>query len=220
MNDPIEQVSVEQVLDSYVADSKMPSREKLQEWIKRYPQFEHELIEFTVAWTQTEFFPRKKGQEIDRDARIRTGLNIARQVYDQQGAEHKSVEIPNKPPLRSIFHESAPLGYSPDRLAQQLNISMSIMRKIENRLLLVDSIPSNLIEKIAQTLQRTVQEVSLYLMAPPVVPQSLRLKSQQAPKINRQQSFFEAVRLDRSISDEQRSYWLSLEPPKKESDYQ
>lgn len=210
MNNSIEPYSLEEVLDAYVAASQSPSREKLQEWIKRFPQYEQELIEFTVAWSQTEYFPERKGQEKDSESWIQIGMKIARQAYEQQAVENKPLEIRHKPPLVSFFQEGNRLGYSPDRLAQHLNIPMSIMRKIENRLLFVDTIPPNLTELIAQNLQRNHDEVLVYLREEPAIPQQLRLKSHQSPKTSRQ-SFFDAVRADTSMSEDQRTYWLSLE---------
>jgi hypothetical protein len=79
---------------------------------------------------------------------------------------------------------------------------------------LFDTIPSGLIESFAITLQRPPDEISNFLMSRPSVPQSLRLKSHQAPKVAQQQNFFDVIRTDPTISEEQRAYWLSFETKK------
>lgn len=63
MNNFIGQYSLDDVLDAYSEASEIPSREILAEWIARYPQFEHELIEFTVAWIQSEELPEIPGDQ-------------------------------------------------------------------------------------------------------------------------------------------------------------
>ncbi len=211
MNRPIEPHTLEEVLDAYVAASERPSREILQEWIKRYPQFSQELTEFTIAWSQTEHFPKKKGQEKDPKARIQIGMEIARQAYEQAVAAKKANQDQSKPPILSFFREGRQLGFSSEMLAQQLNLPVTVLSRIENRFLLVDTIPDRLIESLAQILQRTEAEIRVFLSGGPVVPQALRLKSHQAPKISQQQIFFDIIRTDNTISEEQRAYWLSFE---------
>lgn len=214
MNNPIEPYTLEEVLDAYIAASQTPSREILQEWIKRHPQYAQELTDFTVAWSQTEHYPEKKNQQKDPSARLHLGMNIAHQAYDQIAATNHVIREQNKAPLASFFREGKQLGYSPDEFAEQINVPVTVIRRIESRLLLVDTIPTKIIETIAFTLQRPGDEIWNFLTRPPVVPQTLRLKSHQAPKVAQQQNFFDVIRADPTISEEQRAYWLSFETKK------
>ncbi len=214
MNNPIEPYTLEEVLDAYIAASQTPSREVLQEWIKRYPQFAQELTEFTVAWSQTEHFPEKKNKQKDSNARLQLGMNIAHQAYEHALIANHPTKDQSKTPLESFFREGKRLGYSPDEFAQQLNSPVTVIKRIESRLVLFDTIPSGLIESFAITLQRPPDEISNFLMSQPSVPQSLRLKSHQAPKVAQQQNFFDVIRTDPTISEEQRAYWLSFETKK------
>jgi len=211
MNNPIEPYTLEEVLDAYIAASQTPSREMLQKWIKRYPQYALELTDFTVAWSQIEHFPEKKNQQTDSNARVKLGINIAHQAYDQAAATKHVIKEQNIAPLESFFREGKKLGYSPDEFAEQINVPVTVIKRIESRLLIVDTIPTKLIETLAFTLQRPGDEIWNFLTRAPVVSQTLRLKSHQAPKVAQQQNFFDVIRTDPTISEEQRAYWLSFE---------
>lgn len=52
-----EQETLEDVLDAYVASITVPSQQALKEWIRRYPHYRRELLEFTVSWTKMEHLP-------------------------------------------------------------------------------------------------------------------------------------------------------------------
>ena len=214
MNNPIEPYTLEEVLDAYIAASPTPSRVVLQEWIKRYPQYAQALTDFTIAWSQTEHFPENKNPQKDPNARLQIGMNIARQANKQAVIANHRTKAQSRAPIESFFREGKQLGYSPDELARQLNIPVTVIRRIESHLVLIDTIPTGLIESFATTLQRPFGDISHFLKSRPDIPQSVRLKSHQAPKVAQQQNFFDVIRTDPTISEEQRTYWLSFETKK------
>ena len=212
MNEPIEQVTLEQALDAYVEDSPEPSLEKLKEWIKRYPQFERELTEFIVAWIQTEHLPSKNRQEDNAISWVSIGMDIAKRAYLQQSVQNPSPLTPHKAPFVSIFSEGEINGHSPEDLARKLNISVTLIHKLERRLLQPESIPLNLTEFLAKEIRRDPVDISSYLVKEAYVPRGLQLKSKRAAKLSPKQNFFDAVRSDNTLSEDQRAFWLSFEP--------
>jgi hypothetical protein len=214
MNKQIGQYSLEEVLDAYVAATIEPSREILAKWVKRFPQYADELAEFTLAWIQTDQFPENGDARVNSNTRIQIGVDIARRVYDRRSIEENTQFIPLHLPLASLFQAGNMAGFSPDQLKDTLNLSMAILRKIENRFFIIETLPANLIQNIAQTLHRNTQEILTYLNQEPMIPSALRLKSHQAPKISRKENFFDALREDDSLTQVQLTYWLSFEKDK------
>jgi hypothetical protein len=211
MNNPLGQYSLEEVLDAYVAVTTKPSREILAEWVKRFPQYANELADFTVAWIQTEHFPENREVPIDAKARNQIGVEIARRVYERRIAEDDMQTTNTLSHLDSLLKAGTEAGLSADQLKDEFNLSMVMMRKMENRFLLGETIPADLIQRMAQTLKRNTQEVLSYLNQEPMIPGGLRLKSHQSPKIGQKESFFDALRKDDSLNEDQRTYWLSFE---------
>jgi len=52
-----------EVLDAFGAAAAWPTEELLREWVKRYPQFERDLVEFATLWAATANLPE---DEMDR----------------------------------------------------------------------------------------------------------------------------------------------------------
>jgi len=82
MTRPIERPELDDVLDAYVAEVETPSRATLAEWIQRYPYYERELTEFTVAWCEMQSLSPAEGTEPDEDdeALLQYGMNIVQSI--------------------------------------------------------------------------------------------------------------------------------------------
>ena len=211
MNNSAGQNSLDEVLDAYFEAAEEPDRKVLAEWIARYPQFERELIEFTVAWIQAEELPDNPGTSQAKPAMLQAGLKIAQQVYEKMSAEKEVPKSSSHSKLVSLILEGRRLGWTPDQFAQRINVSLEILRKCEQRMFLAATIPTRLSEEIGDAIQRDPADIVAYLKQPPIMQEGLRHKSRRAPTIGAPQNFFEAVRTDAELSDEQQAYWLSFE---------
>ncbi len=87
---------------------------------------------------------------------------------------------------------------------------MALIRKLDRRLLRYASIPQEAIDLLAQTLRQQISVITQYLQGGPTLAQGASYRSEKAPALVEQEDFFEAVRNDRTLSDEQRHFWLSL----------
>jgi len=211
MNNSIGQYSLDDVLDAYSEVSETPSREVLAEWIARYPQYERDLIEFTVAWIQSEELPELPDDRKDLNARLQGGLSIVQEIYEKRSAEDQAQNQQSRAKMVSLIMDGSLLGWSTDQFARQINLSVAILRKLENRLMNAATIPTELIKLISDSIQRDPSEIIAYLRQPPMLQAGQMYKSKQPPIIGKPQDFFDAVRNDGELTDEQRIYWLSFE---------
>lgn len=207
MNSPIEPYSLDEVLDAYRSASKTPNRDVLSEWIQRFPEYATELIDFTIAWSETELLPASFNTGLEEDAFVAIGMRMAREAFDAKASEHPETKLP----IQSILDEGRKQGISPDQLSEQLKLSIPLIRKFDLRNILYSTIPLGLIESLAQSIKRSVRDVARYLSVKPVIPETVRFKSSKAPKVAEQKSFFDEVRRDPLLEEEQRKYWLSYE---------
>lgn len=206
MNSPIEPNTLGEVLDAYKSASQIPNRDILIEYIHRYPQFEQELIDYTMTWMDTNNLLSPADMEQEDTTFVKLGMAASQKAFHQQ------VEIKRtNSSLRSILEEANLRGMSPNQFAIVLNISIILIRKIDLRAIRYNTIPLEIIQSFAENLERNVREIARYLTLPPMQPTTARYKSSKAPKLDEQRSFFDEVREDHLLSEEQRQYWLSKE---------
>ena len=107
-------------------------------------------------------------------------------------------------------------GLSLQDLAGVTGLSPALVAKLDRRLISFPSIPTEKIDAMAGAIRRLPEEVASYLRGRPQFPAAARFRANEAPKMLEQQDFFEAVREDRGLSEEQRQDLLSLQPSESE----
>ena len=212
MNKPSGSELLDDILDAYVTAAKIPNREVLREWIRKYPQYERELVDFTVAWIQMEELPPIKRDEPDYDILALRAMSIVQNLYNDNEQESKSSQSANSS-IEKLVAEGQAQGFSPDQFATILKLSVGLLWKLDRRLILYSSIPVELMENIAATLHRGLQIVAEYLQRQPVLAENASYKANHQPKISEPRNFFDEVRGDQEIIDEYRDYWIEFESP-------
>ncbi len=205
MNERIEREILEDVLNDYVDSTPAPDHAILAEWVKRYPQYAQELIEFTVSWMQMETLPPASDwSEADAERLIQAGHAIMPTITAQQ------LEQEETQPLSSLT--AAAQGLNLQQIAERSALSPALVRKLDRRLIRPTRIPSEAIQALATTIQVPPREVARYLQGTAKLPQGASYRAEQAPTLAEPEDFFDAVRNDRSMSQELKERWLALEP--------
>ena len=87
MNKPMEQERLEDVLDAYVASGGDPNS-PLDEWIRRYPEFEQELIDFAASWSLMNGLPPEPGaKQVDEKTLVLRGMSVVQNLLHRHSAE-------------------------------------------------------------------------------------------------------------------------------------
>src|SRR4051794_32407667 len=119
MNDRTEHEALERVLEEYGTSTDRPDHASLVEWIRRYPEYEQELTEFAVAWSQIEHLPAAaRPRDLDTDTLVLRGMSIFQSILHRKHAERSSEEA-----IDSIIATSARHGLALERLADQLDLN-------------------------------------------------------------------------------------------------
>lgn len=208
MNKSAGQVKLEDIFDAYVASGDDPNS-TLDEWIRRYPEFESELIEFAVSWSLMKWLPHSpNAEEVDEETLVLRGVSVVQNLLHGQLDEPASGSVL---PLESLIAEGRTRGWKPGQLAQATRLGDSLLRKLDRRLISYASIPQELINHLAQILQYEVTSISAYLQGEPTFGAATEHRSEQAPRIMELEDFFDAVRADPTIGGENAEHWLALE---------
>lgn len=208
MNDRTEREALEQVLEAYAASTDGPSHAALVEWIRRYPQYERELTEFAVAWSRMERLPSApRGRQLDTDILVLRGMSIFQNIMHRKTAE-RAVDQP----LKGIVATAEQGGLALDQLADLLELTAALIRKLDLRRFAYPRLPEQLKVTLAAALGRPREVLERYLQGPPAFARGVRHKGNQSPSLSAQEDFFDAVRSDPDLSEDRRRRWLELEP--------
>lgn len=201
--------TLEDVLNAYMAANTERSRDVLAEWIRRYPQYEHELTKFTVNWSLATWLPPTPDRrEVDEETLVLRGMSVVQDVLHNLKIDQNPAD--EKPSIEGLQTEGSTLGLSLSQLADRAKLSIPIVRKLDRRLIRYTSVPLEVIENLANAIQCSVFLVARYLQHKPTFAPGARYRSEQIPVLSEPESFFDAVRNDRTMKDEWRTYWLSL----------
>ena len=200
--------TLEDVLDAYVASNVGPNS-PLDEWLRRYPDFEQEIIKFAASWSLMEGLPpAPDAEEVDEEALVLRGMSVVQNVLHGYSAESASESVAS---FESLIAEGEEIGFEPSRFAHAVGVGDSLLRKLDRRLIAFASIPQELIDRLAQVVQREATTVIAYLRQDPKLPGTTEYRSEQAPIIMDLEDFFDAVHADPTISREHAEHWFALE---------
>ena len=209
------------ILDAYAASTPGPSFETLREWVRRYPEFESELTEFTIDWRLLHALSPSAQATADEETLVLRGMSIVEGLLHSQrmqatkerdpGSRVNGTELLSTPP-HSLLGAADERGITLDDFAQKTGLSASLIASLNNRLARVNSIPRQIVESVAHVIGRSVEAVFAYLQRPPTLPPAAQYKADQTPTVASQRDFFELVHMDKELTEQQKQQLLALTP--------
>ena len=208
MNIPTGLDTLEDVLDAYVASDVGPNS-SLDEWLRSYPEFERDIVEFAASWSLMKWLPpAPNSEEVDEETLVLRGMSVVQNLLHRQSVESAADSVA---PFESLIAEGRERGLEPRRLAQAVGLGDSLLRKLDRRLITYASVPQELIKRLAQVMQREVTTITTYLQQGPTLGAATEHRSEQAPRLMELEDFFDAVRADPTISHDHAEHWFALE---------
>lgn len=207
MNDEMERERLEDILDAFVASGTDPNSASLAEWIHRYPEYARELTEFAASWSLMKWLPPSPdAEDVEEETLVLRGMSVVQNLMHRQEQEQATA------PISSLLEEGGARGLAPRQLARAAGLGDTLLRKLDRRLIRFGSIPGEAIEALAAATQRGADSVALYLQQDPTFAAAAQHRAEQAPQLAEPEDFFDAVRSDPTMTEEQRARWLALTP--------
>ncbi len=110
----------------------------------------------------------------------------------------------------AILSRAAQKGLSLVQLANAVELSVTLVTKLDRRLIKFSSIPALVLNKIAQTLGVSDSVISAYLQQGAAFAAGAHYHAGEAPTLPEPQDFFDAVRSDKTLSEPRRKLLLQL----------
>jgi hypothetical protein len=150
----------------------------------------------------------------DAEASERQFLALLKEKLPHLESVEQRQDVPQiiETPISGLFAEGKARGMTNFQLADAVELSITLIAKLDRRLIDFHTIPGQVIHDLARVLQRGVEIVSQYLQGPPLIPSRAQFKAEQTPRITAVEDFFESVRRDTSIREDRRRRLLAMEP--------
>lgn len=204
------EVTLDDVFNTFVAENDKPTVENLQEWVKRYPQYRRELVDFAAAWAEQLLLPPAPELGLDAekvliDRAMSYVLNVA---YDRDMQKRQQAEDDNL--VHSLTEEAQRAGMSAQDLAQACKLDLALISKLNSRRIDPETIPARLVSLLGNLLQKSTDSIRVYFAKPPQAVAGMAFLALEKPRGAEQQSFLDAVRAS-SLSETEKAYWLAEE---------
>lgn len=199
-------LTLDDVLNEFVAAYEQPSAEALERWAARYPQFRKELVDFAAAWAEQLVLPPAPELSAEREKLLvdRAMSHVQNVVFKRAQSEATQAE---HRAIASLTGEAKRAGMSGQEFAKACGLDLALVTKLNNRQIKPRSIPARLVGHIARLLERTVEAVTEYLARPPQALAGRAFLARGKPQSSGQQTFADAVRAS-SLNDAEKARWL------------
>ena len=202
------ETTLDDALNTFITENERPTLENLQGWVKRYPQFRRDLVEFAAAWAEQLVLPQgpEIGPEAEKVMVDRAMSHVLNAAYsrDVQAQEQAA----NDEPIVNLIGEAQRAGMNVQQFAEACDLDLALMSKLNNRQFEPESIPLELTRRVGQLLQRPSAIIAAHLAKPPQAVTSKAFLSHGKPKSAALQSFADAVR-ESSLPDKKKAHWLN-----------
>jgi hypothetical protein len=202
------QDQLDRITARYEAEFRAGANPRLDDYVRRYPEFADELIEFVL------YFAAVTAQLPEDDFAPADQLSAGSQaalaaVRAEMGlpAESQVAASSEAPAIDSLFRRGVALGLTPPQLAAATELSTDLLAKLDDRAIAVASIPRELFEMLARALKTGADVVLAFLASPRGQTRAgAQLYLAERPPEYPQESFAAAVR-GSTLSPEQQRRW-------------
>lgn len=184
----------------FVAEQEAGERPRLEEYVRRYPQFVDEVTDFvTYYYTVESGLPTNTASIPSMSAGSRAALDLA--------WERVTTPLPGNPlTLATLARQQ---HFSLARLAASLDLSADIVEQLARRQIDPVTLPHELLQRLSRVLAQSLSVVRQALGLPEL-PSTPFLAEQRASYHAGQTSFQEAIAASPHLSRVQKKHWLAI----------
>ena len=178
----------------------------LTEWIAAQPECAAALIQWTAAEPVLEY-AASLPENAPGEAKTRA---VGRQVLAEMRARYT---VQSAPVLTIISLQDAAKaqGKTLKTLARQIGIGFTVACKLQDRLIHAATVPQALVQRLADALGLSGEQVRAYLQQPPRLAAGAMYKSDGVPQAAAPQDFTEAVETAADMLPADKNFWQTAE---------
>ena len=203
------QYQIDRITFQYAEEYRQGQRPRIEDYVRRYPQYTSELLEFAVYFHTIGF----EDEPFEEPADLT--LSPAAEKALAQIREHSAVYAPTAAPaassvtpIESLFKQSLQLKLTPAQLAEAVGLTAPLLARLDARKIASASIPRTLVQRLADALKAAPEAIAAYLGATQAGQAGAFYYADQAPT-ETQESFLDAVRAS-GLTAAQKSEWAEV----------
>ena len=190
-------------------DRQSGSPQPLRAWLNRYPQHADELIGWAADAPTLECALENAAPDVAGEAHT---LAIGRTVLAEMRTRYfAGLEAAPRAVVDDLIQAAKGQGLTPKTLAAQIGVGLPMIAKLQQRLIRLSTIPEELVNRLAQSLDTGAEQVRAYLSRPTTLAAGASYKSDGVPQAAPTEDFEAAVRACTDMSAEQKQFWLKQE---------
>jgi hypothetical protein len=166
----------DEVLWRFVQDSEGRFG-NLAAWLRQYPEYADDFL-----WISLHGGLAQDGSGASPQIALDAGTppDIGRSLL----AEMREIHARSRPPLHSLVECARELGVLPRELAAQIGVGLTVLTKLERRLVSADTVPERMVERLSAALKAGVAEVVAYLRLPATLSPAASYRAASAPHLS------------------------------------
>lgn len=193
------QDTLDELYIAYTNDRNSATPKPLKQWLSEYGDYRSELVMWATEHSAL-IAAEKDTLTLDQE---RIANETGRRVLAKFGLQ------PTEPVLKGLVEAAEVQGLNPRQFRKELGIGSTLLAKLQDRTLILATIPQKLVERIAEVLKIGVEQVRGYLSLPPTLAPSALYKSSSAPEVAAQQDFGDALASCSDMTSEEKAVWFS-----------
>ncbi len=199
--------TLDDAFNTFVAENDQPTEENLRTWVKRYPQYRRDLVDFAAAWAEQLALPPapELGPEAEKALVDRAMSHVLNVAYNRDEQVQRQAESDD--PVDSLPGEAQRAGMNAEEFARVCGLDLVLLSKLNNRQIKPQTIPARLIGFLGQRLRKSSTTIRAYLGEPVQLATGAAFLAHDKPTSAEQQSFVDAVRAS-SLSEKEKVRWL------------
>lgn len=194
-----------------VAFAEAGQSASLAEWMRRYPELAGELARFAAQrWRRSAANAGYAAETVAESGAVFSAAR-AEAVGLEVFRAARSASLPDcfaaaTAPIRGLKEAAAERGLDPAAVAETLQLPVTFFWKLHRRLFTPESVPSTLVQALAETLGRAADDIRTYLRQPPALATGASYRADTAPEA-RQEDFRSALCGSPDVSAAARERW-------------
>ncbi len=175
----------------------------LKEWVKAHPTQAQDLMTWASAEPIFRVAEERNAYSVSAERAQALGASVLTELRAKMEATPR--------PLHSLVVAAKEKGLNVKTLAQRIGIGVTLIAKLQDRLLIANSVPNALVERLSEALDVTAEQIRAYLQLPPQLAKGAMYKSADVPAVGEQQDFGKAIEEALEMSAEEKAFWKGRE---------
>lgn len=198
------QYEIDRITFQYATAFRSGRNPRIENYVRRYPQYTGELMEYALYF-HTVGFDSEPLEEPEELKLSPAGEKAMAWIREQRVAY---APVDSVDAIEGLVKQGNTVGFTPPQLAEAVGLTVSLLGRIETRVIDAASIPHTLFRRLATTLKTSPEAITAYLGVTQTGQGGGFFYADQPPD-QKQQSFLDAVQAS-ALSPERKREWADI----------